>query len=235
MNWVSSAGSSTSNSAEVQFSRISPAVASARLTGTRRGSSCPRRGSTMRWVTACATGSTTTRLSLPYVPSVQLTSAPMVNCSVPGIGRLLPPEDRDGNAMTRRYSRAELVAHPGSAGHETSWGLFAFDVDDLVEGVPHLDQVGRVGHDLADGLVGGGNLVEERAGVPPFDALHNCLQLGTGKGPLGGPAAVGAAGAVWGGVQRQPVALAGHDGGGGAHGGGDQAQRPGGGVDSALA
>src|SRR5215831_1207554 len=36
----------------------------------------------------------------------------MMNCSVPAMGRLLTPGDRDGNAMTRRYSRAKLVAHP---------------------------------------------------------------------------------------------------------------------------
>jgi len=40
-------------------------------------------------VTSRATGSTTTRLSVPQAPSVHRTPAPIVNCPVPAISTLL--------------------------------------------------------------------------------------------------------------------------------------------------
>src|ERR1700689_691991 len=85
MNRVSSAGSSSPNSAVVQRSRIWPAVASMRSSGTSRPGSRRCFGSTTRWVTASATGSTITRVTSPQAPSLQLASAPIVNCAVPAM------------------------------------------------------------------------------------------------------------------------------------------------------
>ena len=58
---------------------ISPAAASTRPSGTSRP--WYWRSSTTRWVTAGTAGSTTTRATSPQAPSVQLTSAPIVNCA----------------------------------------------------------------------------------------------------------------------------------------------------------
>jgi len=46
-------------------------------------------GSTTRWVTARATGSMTTRATSPQTASVQLASAPIVNCVVSAIATFL--------------------------------------------------------------------------------------------------------------------------------------------------
>ena len=73
----------------VQRSRTSPVVASTRSRGTSRPSPCRCFGSTTRWVTARATGSTTTRLTSPQTPSVQLASAPIVNCVVSAMATFL--------------------------------------------------------------------------------------------------------------------------------------------------
>src|SRR5215469_10703086 len=87
--WVSSAGSIASNSAMVDRSMTPSAVASTRSMGTSRPLMCWWCGSTTIWVTAGATGSTTTRVTLPQAPSVQLTWAPIVTGSVPSMGVLL--------------------------------------------------------------------------------------------------------------------------------------------------
>ena len=76
---TSSAGSNPSNSARVQRSLISPAVASTSSTGTRRPFSLRCRGSTTRWVIVPAAGSTIVRLTTPQNPSVQLAFAPREN------------------------------------------------------------------------------------------------------------------------------------------------------------
>src|SRR5580700_8806670 len=82
MNWVSSAGSSCANSARVHRILIVPVAASAmstRSSGTSRASPARPFGSTTRWVSDRATGSTITRRTSPQSPSVQLASAPIVN------------------------------------------------------------------------------------------------------------------------------------------------------------
>src|SRR3984885_16383308 len=87
MNLLSSAGSRFSNSALVQLSRTSPPPPppTTRSSGTSRLGPCRKPGSTTRWVSALAMGSTTTRLTLPTAPSLQLTWAPIVNSAVPAI------------------------------------------------------------------------------------------------------------------------------------------------------
>jgi len=49
----------------------------------------PVLGLDTRWVTAFATGSTTTRLTSPQIPSLQLASTPIVNCG--GLRHSHPP------------------------------------------------------------------------------------------------------------------------------------------------
>src|SRR5215470_14224742 len=105
MNCPCSAGSMLSNSATAHDSRISPGAEPTSSRGTSRAGPCPRRGSTMRWVTRPAIGSTTTRASVPQGPSVQLTSAPIANRSSSGMGTLLG-WGREGIDMTGRYPRA---------------------------------------------------------------------------------------------------------------------------------
>ena len=83
-NCVSSAGSSCSKAASVHCSRTPGGAASARSIGTSRASPERSFGSTTRWVTVWATGSTTTRVSSPHTPSAQRASLPIVNCVVPG-------------------------------------------------------------------------------------------------------------------------------------------------------
>src|SRR6204780_2967638 len=81
--------SSCSNSAGGHDSLTSPPEASTRSTGTSLARSSRCFGSTTRWVTARATGSTTTRHTTPQAPSLQLTSAPIVNGVVSATAILL--------------------------------------------------------------------------------------------------------------------------------------------------
>src|SRR5215472_16231627 len=66
-------------------------------------------GSTTMWVTAGTTGSTTTLITSPAGPSVQVAWAPIVTGSVPSMGVLLgpgyPPLDQDRRATGRAPSR----------------------------------------------------------------------------------------------------------------------------------
>src|SRR3954447_26003354 len=92
MKSVSSASSSCSNSASVQRRSSCSLVASTRSRGTSRPSPWRCFGSTTRWVTLRATGSTTTRSTSPQIPSLQLTSTPIVNF-VPAMATFPVPFD----------------------------------------------------------------------------------------------------------------------------------------------
>src|ERR1019366_2843010 len=99
-------------------------------------------------------------------------------------------------------------------------------VEDLVQGMEDLYQVGLVGHHLVDVLVSRGDLIYESLGPArkPDLAGHLGSQVGTGEQPLGLGAAVPAARAV---RARHPavrVALAGHDVAGRPHRARDDAE-----------
>ena len=118
-NCVSSAQSSRWNSAIVQSSLTSAGAASTRRSGTSRPGPCRCGGSTTRSVTDRATGSTTTRVTLPQTPSLQLTSAPIVTSVASAMTRLppLPTVARTvasavAPTPNRRCSLSSTAAHP---------------------------------------------------------------------------------------------------------------------------
>src|SRR5215510_8907055 len=76
MNRSSATGSRVSKSATVHRSRMPSAEASTRSMGTSRSSWRAPAGSTIRWVTVWLTGTMTTRVSVPQIPSAQPTSDP---------------------------------------------------------------------------------------------------------------------------------------------------------------
>src|SRR6266851_7813139 len=116
-------------------------------------------------------------------------------------------------------------------------GSGALVVEDLAERVQDLDEVGLVGHDLIDVLVGRGDLVHQRLGPvgQPHLALHLVYQVGGGEQLLGLGPAVAPAGTV---RARRPAlltALAGHDVAAGPHRTGDHSQVTHIGLESPLA
>src|ERR1700722_8344641 len=114
MNLVSSAGSRFSNSALVQRSRTSPPLSlPTRSSGTSRLGPCRTPVSTTRWVSALATGLTTTRLTLPTGPSLALTSVPIVNLAVSAITVLFLSSSDMGAALPVVTLRSPNVYQQG--------------------------------------------------------------------------------------------------------------------------
>src|SRR5215472_15201798 len=111
---------------------------------------------------------------------------------------------------------------PSADRHVRDW-LVALDVDDLPEFVVDRHEIPRVLHHRVDGLVGSGDLVQERTGPAPFDALHGGLKLGHAEGFARGCPAVLAPGPMRRAAECQLVPLAGHDVRASAHRAGDQA------------
>src|SRR6202012_3230373 len=107
------AGSRFSNSALVQRSRTSPPLSlPTRSSGTSRLGPCRRPVATTRWVSALATGLTTTRLTLPTGPSLALTSVPIVNSAVSAITVLFLSASDIGPALPVVTLRSPNVYRP---------------------------------------------------------------------------------------------------------------------------
>lgn len=111
----------------------------------------------------------------------------------------------------------------------------ALHVDQLVQRVADLHEIGRVLHHLVDRLVGRGNLVDERVGVAVLDPDHRLAQLLPRERLPRLGARERASSAVRGGVQRHRLPLPLDDVAGGAHRSGDQAGQPLVGLDGSLA
>src|SRR5262245_7379071 len=92
-------------------------------------------------------------------------------------------------------------------------------VENLAQGVQNLYEVGLVGHDLVDVLVGGGDLVQQGFGPlgQPHLAGHLGGQIGGGEQLLGLGPAVAAARAVRAAVPTGRDTLARNDVAAGAH------------------
>lgn len=109
-------------------------------------------------------------------------------------------------------------------------------IENLAQGVQDFHQVGLVGHDLVDVLVGGGDLIHEGFGPlgQPHLAGHLGSQISGGEQLLGLGAAMPAARAVRAAVPAGRVALAGDDVAAGTHRAGDHAQVAAIGLDGSL-
>jgi hypothetical protein len=92
-------------------------------------------GSTTRCVTARATGSTTTWVTSPQMPSEQLATVPMVNCSVSGMRFASRSQSASGMVMWSISSTSPFCPHAVIGPH----AFVGRPIDGLTVPVSHLD------------------------------------------------------------------------------------------------